>query len=231
MKKNENHSIIILKEMSEANIPVGAIYLGEKLQIPQASVGRILQQLEEENLVAKIGRKGRIVTKEGEEYIREYDRQHSLIQTLYNIANIHNEEVSRNKLLEVMEVRLLLEIKTAELACKNRSNAERDELKRYILEWKMALHNGETGSEQDLKLHLQIAKMANNDTLYSMCRLLLTEDNVYTGFSANAEHLLTIQSEQHETIVNAIVKQDANAAKEAMRIHLISISNDIKKGM
>lgn len=231
MERYNENMIRIMKQMIEESRPVGAIYLGEKLGIPQASVGRILYQLETSKLAEKVARHGRVLTLEGEEFLKNYEIQHSRIQTVNDLVNVNGDGFDKKKMLEVMDVRILLEVKTAELASKNGTKKEREELKKCILEWKLALCNEELGSEEDLKLHLMIAKMSGNFTLYSMCKLLLTENNVYTGFSAKAEQLTTIQSEQHDAIVNAILEGNTEKAREGMFLHLSTIIKDIEKNV
>ena len=229
MEKLNPNAVNTLKEMAAINAPVGAIYLGEKTSIPQATVGRILFQLEGLNFVEKVGNKGRMVTQSGHEYLRNHEIQTSRIQSVNHLANLYSGEISKEKLLEVLEVRMLLEVNTAERACIHANDMDRMALEKCMLEWKLALHEGTLGSDQDLKLHLLIAKMSGNATLFSMCKLLLTEDNVYAGFSAKAARLSTIQTEQHEAIVQAIIANDGEKAKEAMYLHLKTIYEDVKK--
>lgn len=228
MQKLSQNVINTLSAMASANTPVGAIYLGEQLKIPQATVGRILFQLEKMEFIEKVSNKGRILTPHGEEYLREHEMQRSRIESVNHLANLYKGELSKDRLLEVLEVRMLMEGKTTELACTHGTDMDRIALEKCILEWKLALHEGKLGSEQDLKLHLMIAKMSKNQTLFSMCKLLLTEDNVYAGFSEKAKQLSTIQTEQHEAIVKAIVKRDTEKAKKAMFTHLKTIYEDIK---
>lgn len=229
MDKLNPNVINTLKEMAVINAPVGAIYLGEKLNIPQATVGRILFQLEGLRFVEKVGNKGRVVTQTGHECLRNYEIRTSRIQSVNHLANLYSGEISKEKLLDVIEVRMLLEVKTAERACVHGTDMDRIALEKCMLEWKLALHEGTLGSDQDLKLHLLIAEMSGSPTLFSMCKLLLTEDNVYTGFSAKAVQLSTVQLEQHEAIVRAIIARNGEKAKEAMFLHLKTIYEDVGK--
>ncbi len=231
MEKMNQNIISTLQEMGCSQTPVGAIYLGEKLDIPQATVGRILFHLEKKNYVRKVGNKGRVLTPQGMDFLKNHELQTSRIQSVNNLANLYTGGISEEKFLEVLEVRMLLEVKTAERACVYGTDFEMIALEKCLLEWKLALHEGKLGSEQDLGLHLLIAEMANNSTLYSMCKLLLTKDDVYAGFSAKIEQLSMVQTEQHEAIVRTIIARDPEKARDAMYSHLKSIYENIKNSL
>lgn len=216
-----------LKELDSVNMPVGAIYLSEKMNIPQATVGRLLYQLEDAEYVKKVGNKGRILTDSGRELLKDYEKEKDQIETVQQLANLYTNGIDKEKMLEVLEVRMLLEAKAAELASKNGTEQEIKELEKCLLEWKLGLHNEEHGSDEDLQLHLMIAKMSNNATLSSMCKLLLTEDNIYTAFTAEAGPLKACQMEHHEAIVEAIKNHQPDEASLSMYRHLEAIRDAI----
>lgn len=227
IQDNNDNMIKLLKYMQEYSLPVGAIFLGEELQIAQATVGRMLAQLEKDGYIKKVKNKGRIVTSKGDKYLLEYDRQMQRKKTVNSLLRIY-DELPKEKLLEILDIRMLIEVKTAELACINGTDEEMQELEKTFLEWKLEILADRLGTEQDLALHLLIARMSRNNTLYSICELLLTQENAYAKFSGMLDNLKTIQMQQHENIVEMIKKRDAEAAKTAMYQHLELVSEGVR---
>ena len=230
MLKNEYNDkmISILRQMSYTELPVGAVYISKHLNIPQATVGRMLKQLEKDGMVQRIGGKGRMITAEGQSYLEEYEKRMAHWEMMTHFLNIY-DGVPRERLLEIMDVRMLLEGKTAELACYNGTEDQRRDLEKTLLEYKLKLANGGLGSEQDRKLHLTIASMSGNRTLYNICSLILTQDDAYMEFSARAENLKTTHTRQHEAIVKAIIAKDPVKEKEAMLQHLSQVRDDVAR--
>ena len=114
----------ILALLANGEGPVGAtslfIQLGSRLGIGQATIGRKLLEMDYGGLTTKRGYQGRVITDRGrtrlEELFREMSRGgHSgpLTQSL----NLRTKE----KLLEVLDIRLILESETARLAAQKAS--------------------------------------------------------------------------------------------------------------
>lgn len=66
MRKNERISLHqLLETMQEESSPVGAVYLSQILNIPSATIGRMMRKAEKEGLVASVSNKGRCLTEAG----------------------------------------------------------------------------------------------------------------------------------------------------------------------
>lgn len=226
----KSDEVTILQYMNNEKIPVGAIYLSKKLNKPQTTIGRILLELEKDNYVKKVSNKGRVITKKGRAYLNDYEEENKKIKTAIKIANIYNE-VSKDKLIEILEVRKLIEGKIVELACENASQQQFNELDIILAKYEIAVKSDKLGNEEDLSLHLKIAEMSDNKTLYYICNLLLTSNNAYTHFSMVTENIKNQQLEQHNHIVNAIKNRDKSTAKEFITIHLNQIISDVEQNI
>lgn len=219
----------LFEAIKEAQIPVGATYLSDVLKIPQATIGRALRKAEQEKFVEQVGNKGRRLTDKGFDYIdkqRVLQIKKTAARSLIDLSSTGSKE----RLLEVLHVRLILETDAVELACKNATENDFAELDKNLLEYIREIRYGGGAKEQDLKIHLMIAKISGNSVIWQILKLILTEDDAYTRFSLIADNLgnANICLDQHEEIVQAIKARDANGAKKAMEKHLTKVINDIK---
>ena len=227
MLKQEK-ATLILREIKDSKVPVGASFLSQKLSMPPATIGRILTQLEDEGLLQKFSNKGRQLTENGFTYLAEQDLRNAKFKTANKLIDL-TESVSKDKLLEILEIRTLLEGLTVELACKNAKDEQFLELDRIIFENIYEINRGGLGNEQDLQLHLTIAKMSGNTTIYQILKLILTEKNVYTKLSSVADQVKTDQLSQHSDIVENIKKRDPIEAKKAIQSHLKHVISNVNK--
>lgn len=228
MINKETDNIRILKLMEKTNMPVGAIYISGEINIPQASVGRLLKELEENKFIEKISNKGRILTNEGRNYLQKYREQKSKIDIAMELVNSY-EKMDKSTLIEILEIRKLIEVKSIELACKNRTDEQLLDLELILKQHINEIYSERLGNEQDLKLHLKIAEMSNNKTLYYLCNLLLTEKNAYTYFSIVTSDIKLAQINHHEMLVKAIKEQDVEGGKLAIEEHIDKIIADVEK--
>lgn len=217
----------ILQLVRDARMPVGAAFVCEKMGLPQATVGRMLLALEQEGFLQKVSNKGRSLTDSGAAYIAQqlqfYDKlkaAQSIIETV--------EAPSKAKLYEILEIRIALEAITAQRACENVRQEEMAELDAILLDNFYDLKRGGIGSEQDLRLHLRIAELSGNQTLFQLLQLILTQQNAYTKFNQVAPHITSTQIKQHTDIVEAIRAKDGTRARKAMVLHLQQVMEDVR---
>lgn len=204
------------------------MYLSKILSLPQATVGRYLLKYENENYLKQIGNKGRVLTEEGEKFLSESIVNFKREKTANNLINIvFNEEALH--LEEVIEVRMLLEVYAVEQACQKATDEDLAELDRIMLEYVREVRYGGSGDELDLQTHLKLAKISKNTVVYQILKIILTQDNEYARFASVSEKKGNIQTclEQHESIVNAVKNRDAEAAVQAMKLHLNKVMRDI----
>jgi len=227
--KNEQELIQVLTAIMEANTPVGATYLTTIINIPPATIGRIMQKLENDGMLEKVSNKGRILTAKGTAFIEGKRQREKKLKTADKIINIV-ESGSKSHLLEVLDIRKYLEGRTAELAAANASSDQLSALDEIMLEYLVEIRHGGLGNEQDLQFHLTIAWISGNTTIYQILKLLLTNDNAYTKFSsASIVKIKHLQLQNHESIVNAIKEHDAKKARKAMEDHLNQVIEDVNE--
>ena len=84
----KNLGIVILEAIKKKNSPLGATFLSQELNIPQASIGRELIRCEEKGWLKKVSNKGRQLTKAGLDYIEKAAIRHSKLETADKLVNI-----------------------------------------------------------------------------------------------------------------------------------------------
>ncbi len=121
----------------------------------------------------------------------------------------------------IIEFRNLLEIKSAGLAAVKRTEAEIKVMKKAQLAYEQKIQLGESGEEEDLNFHLQIAEISGNSVLKLMMRIIAPDILKHSNWRKRNEQ----KSQQdviaeHQKIINQIVAKNPKASKNAMRKHL-----------
>ena len=130
--------------------------------------------------------------------------------------------ISRTKIQEVFETRKLMEIELAGLAARR---ATPEDIKNMIGSV-VQTTNATKAAAWDLSFHRCLAEAAKNSVfsrVYNLIAELLFQTHKYyasLGRSKGVEHLVKSTLSQHKAIIKAIQAHDANAAKEAARVHL-----------
>lgn len=141
-----------------------------------------------------------------------------------------NIELDYNTTLlqEVLEVRKFIEMGSASLAAKHRTDDDILHLKATLSAMEAALHDEEGSDQADFQFHLQIAKASHNSILSSMMESMtdrmresMKESRRLWFFAerASTEKLL----QEHNDIVDAIEAMDEKLAGERMLQHLLKV--------
>lgn len=218
----------ILYQISKQNIPIGASLLALKIKASQATIGRKLQELEHKKYLKKESNKGRVITEEGKKYLKklEYD----IIKT-QNVKELINEtnNFSKKNLLDILNVRKILERETVRLCTKKINEEQLKELKKLLNLQAQKISQGFLGDKEDLKFHSQLARISGNKVLAQILILMLTQNQVYTEFSFIRKKLHTSMVKDHESILRAIEARDAELAENFMVSHIDKLINDVIK--
>ena len=217
----------ILKAVNDSDVPVGAIYLSGKLGIPPANIGRTLIRLEKRGLVAKVQNKGRSVTELGRRCLEEEELKNSKISIANELIDFASVEDKKN-LLEILQVRKLLEVYTARRCAEEATPEMVQELENIQFDYIYELRHGHAGSEQDLNLHLKIAECSGNHTIARILRLLLTDNNSYAEFTKAAISHSNLNQGEHGPILDAIREKNGEKAGCEMERHLDRVMKNVE---
>lgn len=183
------------------------LFLNESSLCEMTGIGRMpvhqaIQRLRVEDLIEVIPRKGLVV---------RFD--------------------SVRDILALIEARLALEPEVVALAATRVTREQIKELKELLKQSKSLTSQTERDafSQIDRAFHALIADAAGNKFLADAQRPLHDRSNMIWHLRVMPEDGLVVTQREHEAIYEAIAKQDAQAAREAMREHLMSLQKRVLK--
>lgn len=131
---------------------------------------------------------------------------------------------------DVMEVRLIVEPEAAALATARATAAELREIE-LILRSSLAAKGVAEFEVWDAKLHLAIFRAARNALLLDYCKAINAARS-HPRWYKMKQRSVTPQSRavyhrQHADLVTALSERDAAAAREAARVHLVTVRDHL----
>ncbi|MBN6186781.1 FadR family transcriptional regulator [Aneurinibacillus sp. BA2021] len=193
--------------------------LGETLGVGQSTVREALSSLKTLGLITMRQGEGTFVTRhDPEEVISAFE---SLRPS------------TRQEVMELLEVRKIIESGTVKLAAARRTDAELGQIEEALQEMKLALTKGDLGNEADWKFHYALAAASHNQTLTTVM-MSISET---MGRTLQASRLELYRTEgvpealykEHVNIYEAVRKQDAEQAERAMLYHLRGVEEKMLK--
>jgi GntR family transcriptional repressor for pyruvate dehydrogenase complex len=140
------------------------------------------------------------------------------------VLNAHELTASVD-VLAVLELRISLETECAGLAAKRRNTEQLTQMQNALHAFKHAFIHGQQTISHDLNFHLLIAEATGNRYFSNILRHFDSQLIPRTRITSinqpqrDPDYLLRVNRE-HEEILSAITRQDAETARAAMRIHL-----------
>jgi GntR family transcriptional repressor for pyruvate dehydrogenase complex len=137
--------------------------------------------------------------------------------------------------INVLEVRMGIEIESAGLAAQRRNAAQEARIQEAFFEFERLLHAGEPTGKADFAFHREIASATNNpfyvEILDALGDRTIPCDRSSPWYSVEVlshEYLSGLQRE-HMRILQAISAGDPDAARDAMRAHLSAAQTRYRK--
>lgn len=135
-------------------------------------------------------------------------------------------KLEKSDFASLVETRVILETQAAKLAANRRTDQDIKELKKAISAFEIKIKNNETAVEEDLMFHLKIAEASKNTVLKSLM-LIITPDivNNYITYKVCDEKSEIKAFQEHQKILDFIIKKDGEAASIMMKEHLNGVLN------
>lgn len=129
----------------------------------------------------------------------------------------------------LVETRVILETKTAQLAALNRTDKDLRDLENALNVHRVKIQRNEDAVDEDFLFHLKIADASQNSVLKSLL-LIITPDimQYFIKHDVCGDGRSDLAFEQHEKLLNHIINRDADKAGKALEEHLEVISNYAK---
>jgi DNA-binding FadR family transcriptional regulator len=128
--------------------------------------------------------------------------------------------------VNVLEVRMGIEIESAGLAAQRRSPSQEASIQEAFFEFERLLHRGEPTGKADFAFHREIAAATNNPFYVEILDALgdrtipCDRNSPWFSIEVLSEDYLSRLQREHLLILQAISAGDADAARDAMRAHL-----------
>jgi DNA-binding FadR family transcriptional regulator len=143
-----------------------------------------------------------------------------------------SQEIGKvSQAINVLEVRMGIEIESAGLAAMRRNAAQEARIQEAFFEFERLLKLGEPTGKADFAFHREIASATNNpfyvEVLDALGDRTIPCDRNSPWYSVEVlslEYLTGLQRE-HLCVLRAISNGDAQAARDAMRVHLVAAQN------
>jgi DNA-binding FadR family transcriptional regulator len=148
-----------------------------------------------------------------------------LVETRHGIGTFVLEPPLPGTALAILELRMGMETEAAGLAAARRSEAQLAALREALDDMQRARQAGESTVEADVRFHRILAESSANryfvDLQNQLGRVLSARERPPGSFER--------MHREHEDIVDAIARQDADAARAAMRTHLSNSGERMRK--
>ncbi|MDA8440794.1 MAG: FadR/GntR family transcriptional regulator [Peptococcaceae bacterium] len=191
--------------------------LSEKLRVSRASVREALSALEIMGLID--------VRPGGGTFIR-HTSVDSIIGPMALILSMEKDTV-----LELLEVRKVLEVEAAGLAAQRANPNELAEMWDALEEMRLDLAQGRLGEEADHQFHFAVANATHNSILM---RLMNTISDTMRKTLRSSRQSLYLRKgtperlyAEHEKVYQAIFRHDVAVAREEMYRHLVGVEERI----
>lgn len=169
------------------------IHLANKLGVSRTPIREAIRKLELEGLVVMVPRRGAQVA-----------------------------QITEKSMSDVLEVRLALDELAVQLACGRISEEQKQELKGACIAFEEAVNTRDAHviAKQDVAFHDIIFQATGNARLTQMVNNLAEQMYRYRFEYIKDERQHDMLIKEHRRIYESIVKNDVEAAKEAIRIHI-----------
>lgn len=135
-------------------------------------------------------------------------------------------------LMELLEVRLAIEVHATQLAATHATRSELDALDMALDLMRRSADDTERFNDADVRFHAAVASASGNRTLALLVEGM--EEPLHTsrlsslrGYRRRAESMETLIA-QHQEIYDRIAAHDPRGAAAAMRKHLVDTRNDLR---
>ena len=194
--------------------------LARQFSVSRPTIREALSALESQNLIRKVPGAG------GGSFVQAVD--HTALgqvvqESMHNLLRLGSVSFD-----EVAMVRQHLEVPSAALASKNRTEEDLDELRHLLAEQKRRTVDDPMIAELDAQFHIAIARMSGNRILASLVYALHRESEP-VGYLNLSPEVGRDTFAQHQRIVKAIADQDTEAAEAAITEHLTYLRRHIRQ--
>lgn len=227
-----NYDYSILKLLEKHEKPTGASSIKRelknlKINISEATIGRVLFNLDNMGYTLKDGYRGRVITDKGKLYLNNIQRKKDRIKKgklFLNVLDIQEIDI----LLEALEARKVIESQMAKFAAA-KSNIQTEKDFKIIIESHERVIKNLSEYEYNVPFHKYVATLAGNKILELMLQMVMDDTRFTPALKKIEKSLGTKTIEEHKVIAEAIIKKDPEGAERAMADHIEALIKKVEK--
>lgn len=189
----------------------------------EATVGRLLREMDNENFTEKRSNQGRVLTEKGAACLQEME----LKQWQERWAEGFMEPDSATKkanILDLLTARIPVETEVARLAATRATEREIAALRALVEEQEALAQKGEIVTGLDTEFHMELAKASKNSVLEAIVELLRKKQDYALAIETIRKRAGYIYNSEHRKIFEAIEQHDPELAQLTMKRHLDNLA-------
>lgn len=215
------HALLAVMELSDA--PLGTrearrALEGKGVELSESTISRLLRELDARGWSTPLGRKGRLISDEGRQRVREAEKaaEFSEPATLVDFTDVRD-------LIDLLYARRAVESAAAADAARSVTEDEVAELQELMTIHERAMGTSAMDQQPGLSLHRQVASLTKNQMLQNLAGVVLAphldrvESVLDIILGSNDTHSSVLL--EHQRIVDAVAQRDPTEAEIAVRVH------------
>ena len=187
--------------------------LAEQFGVSRTAIREAVKALAQKGLVEVLPGRGTFITNGTTQAVR-----HSL-DLMMKIGSVEGQR-------SLVEVREILEPEIAALAAKRATDEQIAAMEEAVTVMEGTLSEIDEFIEADMDFHLALAEGAQNALILTLVDTLVELLRSLRERIASVEGGIERAQEHHRCILAAVMRRDADAARAAMRAHLLQVRND-----
>ncbi|MTV48879.1 FCD domain-containing protein [Heliobacillus mobilis] len=228
-KEAQEEAVLSVIHVNDEPIGSGSIrqmVADRGLAISEATVGRILKELDQKDYTVKKGFQGRILTQKGYERLCElkHRREHTTIRK--ELEETLSPENKKN-MLDMLVARRAIEGEIAALAAIHITSQEIEAMERVLAHHELHRQRGQYGVEQDIHFHQLLARASRNRVLEKAMDLILQSGRRSPTLEFIRKEVNGNIIEDHLRIFEAIKEKNPDRARSAMISHMENVTRDV----
>lgn len=206
----------------ESDIREGRLVPGQKLPTESELVGRFdVSRTVVREAISRLQASGLVETRHG---IGTFVIEPRVPEPTFRIAP--EDFATAADVIELLELRISLESEAAALAAQRRSDVSLAAMAAALTSFNVAIHADSDAVPSDFQFHMEVARATGNrhfaELMTYLGTMIIPRTRLNTADRAPEGRLAYLERVhlEHENIFDAIRRQDAEAARAAMRTHL-----------
>lgn len=201
------------------------------LSMSESSVSRRLRDLDTHGWTSRVGAKGRVLSREGRQQLTDAQRTAPIKAATGPLVDVKDVQ----DVLDLLVARQAVESAAAGDAAMHSAPEDVESLQPMLDNHRVLIDSGRLSEQPGLQLHRQVAAIAPNSKLKVLTGLMLAPHldgveavlDLILGSKAHQQSSL----EDHQEIVDAIVRRDSERAQKAMNDHFVRMVAATEKSL